>query len=186
MAAALAYLANRWSVVPVAGKRAVGRWKQRTRLLPAEEDVRRMFRTRRATGVAVICGTVSGSLRVRDFDDPAAYEAWAARHPNWAALLPTVVTPRGFHLYFRADLPDRVVNMGDGELRGGNGYVVAPPSRHPSGGVYRWHGDPPRDVPWVPDPATAGLGLPPGGGAARPRRLLPASSFPPTFTHPMA
>lgn len=93
------------------------------------------------TGLAVICGKVSGYLVVRDFDTADSHRRWAERFPELAEILPTVQTARGFHVYFTGNL-DRIVTVRggevhEGELRGG-GYVLLPPSKHPSGLTYRW------------------------------------------------
>lgn len=49
-------------------------------------------------------------------------------------------TGRGMHLYYRTDTEIRnAVGLLPGiDLRGQGGYVVAPPSIHPSGARYRW------------------------------------------------
>ena len=82
----------------------------------------------------------------RDFDRVEAYEAWAAAYPAQAAMLPTVATARGFHVYFRAAPADLFFldlrNLDppeDGEYSGTSGhYSVMPPSRHPDGPTYTW------------------------------------------------
>lgn len=69
---------------------------------------------------------------------------------------PVVTTGKGKHLYFAA-LPNGRNRAGllGGKLdyRGTGGYVVAPPSIHPSGRVYEWdHGrDDSQDLPLVPE-----------------------------------
>jgi hypothetical protein len=57
---------------------------------------------------------------------------------------PWVQTARGRHLYFLS-LGEEIANsagrLGPGlDVRGARGYVVAPPSRHATGHLYRWHG----------------------------------------------
>lgn len=53
-----------------------------------------------------------------------------------------VRTGKGRHLYFTApDFPVGNVDVGTGiDIRGHAGYCILPPSIHPSGARYRWHG----------------------------------------------
>jgi hypothetical protein len=99
---------------------------------------------------------VSGGLAIRDFDKAGAYASWAAGHPKLADRLPTVKTPRGFHVYFRSR-SERFCTFEDGELRGdAKHYTLLPPSPHPSGAVYRWTVPLDGALPRL-DPAKAGL-----------------------------
>jgi hypothetical protein len=160
-----------WAIIPVRGKEAACHWKKFQLARPGDRQLRGLFTMRDLTGVAVLAGGVSDGLRVRDFDLAAAYHAWAAAHPDLAAALPTSRTARGFHVYFRADLPDAVTVFEDGELRAGRGYVVLPPSPHPDGGRYEWVVPPGAVIPVVADVDAAGLTGPTGSalqGAASP------------------
>ena len=62
-----------------------------------------------------------------------------------AALGPVVWTGRGAHVFVLADEARRcgakLMHLADGDIdyRGHGGYVVAPPSVHPSGAIYRFH-----------------------------------------------
>lgn len=87
-----------------------------------------------------------------DIDDPAAFEAACKIE------LPKtrrVDTGKGYHLYFKFD-PDKPVTnkqknpktgewpfpeLPGAETRGEGGYVIVPPSLHPSGRRYAWHGE---------------------------------------------
>lgn len=57
---------------------------------------------------------------------------------------PTVLTGKGFHIYFKHPMDREIGNFQrrpdlEGiDLRGDGGYVVAPPSLHPSGSTYKW------------------------------------------------
>lgn len=69
---------------------------------------------------------------------------------------PVVSTGKGAHLYFQPLKGDRNragLLGGKVDYRGAGGYVVAPPSIHPSGRVYVWSDgrDERRDLPVVPE-----------------------------------
>lgn len=75
--------------------------------------------------------------------------------------LPDTITARtgggGWHLYFRMPTDRPVRNSSskvgpDIDVRGTGGYVVLPPSPHPSGSLYRWL---PNRAPGEIEPATA-------------------------------
>jgi len=145
-AAALAYLnILNWSVLPIRNDRAghkrpaCASWKpfQKRRVTP--DEIRTMFSKPYLTGVAGLMGEVSCGLYGRDFDQKDAYLRWAAHYPHLAKILPTVQTPRGAHSY--AYVPDGEVkthHFPDGELKGEGGYMLLPPSVHPSGARYTW------------------------------------------------
>ena len=87
---------------------------------------------------------------VLDVDDPAAFEA------SCKLDLPDtrrVDTDKGYHLYWLWN-PDQEVrnsqktssgwpfeSLPGTDVRGEGGYVIVPPSLHPSGKRYRWHAD---------------------------------------------
>jgi hypothetical protein len=134
-----------WAVIPVIGKRPRVEWKK----LPDFQTIKMIFDDPQTTGVAVILGEPSMNLVVRDFDRPDAFERWRAQHADLAAMLPTAKTGFGFHVYARTAAPSKTMCFDDGELRGNGTYVVAPPSKHPSGSVYCWLIDPYREIPIV-------------------------------------
>ena len=136
--AALNYQRLGWSIIPVPrGKKAARiRWKRYQAERPTDEHVRKWFAGNNRN-IAVVLGSVSGGLACRDFDTEQSYEQWAGQHRDLAGRLPTVKTAKGFHVYFLADV-DSVRHFDDGELRGGGGYCLLPPSVHPSGVIYEW------------------------------------------------
>lgn len=92
--------------------------------------------------LAVMCGATSGNLFVLDCETTAALnhqmEILRRKHvPLWV-----VKTARGGHIYLRArdgevhNVPTGTLS--DMEVRGRHGYVLAPPSLHPSGVRYEW------------------------------------------------
>lgn len=130
-----------WSVIPIprGEKRAKVRWSRYQREHADDATLRRWFRSGDCN-LAVITGAISRGLVVRDFDLAGAYPRWAAQRPELAKQCPTVATARGHHVFCKMELLDvpRVVHLPDGEIRGDGGYVLLPPSVHPSGAVYRW------------------------------------------------
>ena len=157
-AAALEYLAAGLSVLPIGrDKRPVGKWEK----YQTERATPEQAAAWHSPGVGILGGRISGNLWILDFDLEAEeiYPAWrallAAQYPDLAAALegaPVGRTSKGYHVYLR--LPEARPNEllagyyaeVDGrrkvekliETRGEGGYVVAPPSPHPSGARYTW------------------------------------------------
>jgi len=107
-------------------------------------------------GVAILMRP--SGLLVIDCDSPAAvHEAISKSPPTWA-----VITHHGAHLYYRnpTGLAVRAIHRGNSgkiDLMG-NGYVIAPPSIHPSGHEYAWGGaDLPEHLPDAPEWACRAL-----------------------------
>jgi hypothetical protein len=94
------------------------------------------------------CGSGSGVF-VLDFDGTegtAAIHGISERHgENWTRTL-SVKTARGRHFYFKypvvAVIRNSVSKLARGlDVRGEGGYVLVPPSIHPSGAIYLWMGN---------------------------------------------
>lgn len=114
---------------------AWGHWRTNR---PSRIQVIEAFDTRFYRNIAIICGPVSGNLVVLDFDKPLPFFNWYTEHGIDTYI---VSTSRGFHVYvFLADPPTRSLGMGWGEVKV-TGYVVAPPSVHPSGVEYAVYRD---------------------------------------------
>lgn len=120
-----------------AGKHPVKRWKDQPSQRPRPLDN---------------VGINTNNLVVVDFDDDPG-EAVLAEFPRTF----TTSTGHGFHLWYKAD-PTKTVKSFAGwrhkvDIRASGGMVVAPPSRHRSGSVYRHvQGDSIQSVPrWLLD-----------------------------------
>jgi len=154
---ALAFLHLGLSVIPVPpprpgvepgrigdGKVPAIAWRDYQTRLPTEDEIRAWFGGA-PMNLAIVTGAVSGIVVV-DADAPEAVR-WATRRLTYTPW--QVRTSRGYHLYYRtpeARVPNRArIDAGDGrlalDLRGDGGYVIAPPSVHRSGAVYRLAGD---------------------------------------------
>lgn len=156
--AALGYFRRGWSIIPIPyrSKAARIRWMSYQKTRPTEDTIRRWF-SDKPVNIAVILGEVSGGLVCRDFDKAETYQLWIKRYPDLAKLLPTVQTGRGYHVYFEADYSGiKHFSDGSGELRGGGGYCLLPPSIHPDGPEYQWINPLNGNIPTV-DPQLAGL-----------------------------
>lgn len=147
------------SLIPIkAGTKAPrGKWKDAQTERRSVAVLTRAMQRNAGDGLGVVLGSVSGGLCCRDFDDSDLYGVWAEAFPDWARVLPTVATARGFHVYFRMVDPVRVRKVEGGEVRGDGGYTVLPPSVHPSGVVYRWAVEPDADGFPLVDPLEVGL-----------------------------
>jgi hypothetical protein len=96
--------------------------------------------------IGAACGEKSGIFVVA-IDAGEAEAALAQLEKLHGALPPTVesITPRGRHAFF--SWPDRVVKNSASkvgpniDVRGQGGYVLVPPSIHPSGRPYAWSVD---------------------------------------------
>lgn len=151
--AASRYLAAGLSVIPLEpkGKRPAYRllpkssitgapqWEQYQQRIPTEEEITRWFGTG-GYNVGIVAGQISGGLVIIDFDLLESFDQWCEQDMSrW--LFPTVETANGRHVYVRVS--ERLVGNRRNQtrkidLRGEGGYVVAPPSLHPSGHKYRW------------------------------------------------
>ena len=124
-----------------------------------ERTVRAWWSTWPDANVAIATGH---GLLVVDVDDHyrCGYWSWCRVGPHyygfpdlpetWAAW-----TGRGVHVYFAVNQPYRCrANVLAGiDIRGEDGYVLAPPSRHPRGCWYRWaEGRSPWQAPLAPAP----------------------------------
>jgi hypothetical protein len=96
--------------------------------------------------VAVATGEASGVFVV-DIDGPEAEAELGKLEAKHGALPATVevITTRGRHLYFNmppADIRNSASKIAAGvDVRANGGYVLAPPSIHPSGRRYCWSVD---------------------------------------------
>ena len=141
---ALEYHRLGWCIIPIpyGTKKARIKWAKYQTSRPDEKQLLKWF-TNGRQNLAVVLGEVSGGLTCRDFDTVGVYESWKASHPDLAAILPTIRTGKGYHVYFLASVRGRKDIKGNngehlGELRGSGHYCMLPPSIHPNGSVYEW------------------------------------------------
>lgn len=155
LAAAQSYLGLGWSIVPLAAgeKRPTAAWQKYQASLMNEDDIVACFGLPEPANIGVVCGAFSGVV-VLDIDGA---EGEASMAEFVLPRTPTVTTGNGRHLYFRhpgGRVTNRVRVIPGVDVRGDGGYVVAPPSLHPNGEVYRWtRGLSPTDIPLADAPS---------------------------------
>lgn len=140
------WISNGVAVIPVAyrDKRpSLPTWREFQKRLPTAVEVSRWFQSK-FTNLAIVTGW--RGLTVLDFDQVALYRLWR----TWsidaaprARFSYTVETARGVHVYFFLNQPVQTMRAGTIDVKAGGGYVLAPPSIHPSGRHYRLLSDAP-------------------------------------------
>lgn len=140
------WTSNGIAVIPIAyrDKRpSIPSWREFQSRLPTADEIRRWFQSR-LNNIAIITGW--RGLVVLDFDQRAAYELWRdwSRDAAPAARFSyTVETSRGVHVYLFVDEPVQTMKVGIIDIKAAGGYVLAPPSIHPTGRPYRLLSDAP-------------------------------------------
>jgi hypothetical protein len=143
---ALRYQRLGWSVIPLRHreKRPLVRWEPYQRRAVSKDEIRGWFARWPDANLGVVTGRISG-LVVLDVDPAHGGAASLARLEAAHGALPRTAVAKtgggGRHFYFRHPggiLRNRVGLAAGIDLRGDGGYVVAPPSLHPSGRRYAW------------------------------------------------
>jgi hypothetical protein len=143
LSAALDYAAQGWAVFPCQSQSkepATRRGFKDATTNPA--TIRRWWLAQPDYNVGVATGAVSGVL-VLDVDGGVGAETLRDLEQRYGPLPGTAcsITSSGCHLWFSIDdaVPSTAGRLGAGlDIRADGGYVIAPPSVHPDGGVYRW------------------------------------------------
>lgn len=157
--AALAYADRGWPVIPLKPRSKLPATKNGSvdggRFTP--DLVNAWWHLNPDANIGLATGIV---FDVIDIDGPEAREVVDELWPNWIREAPVVRTGRGYHVYLaitgRANSADPTRKL---DFRGHHGYVLAPPSRHPEGHLYRWLNEPAR-IPVAPRHMIEALGRP--------------------------
>jgi hypothetical protein len=151
---ALLYSQRGLSVIPLAygDKKPVVRWEEYQDRRATEEEVRKWFS--KLHNIGIVCGSVSSNLIVIDFDSEDKfkefYEKLDKTYPELRDIILNtwmVETGKGRHIYLRLKMDTNEfkekmrtkVRLVEGvDIKAEGGYVVAPPSLHPSGKQYKF------------------------------------------------
>ena len=137
-----------------ANKRAIRPWKIYQTSMPNIHELEIQSEDKKASGIAVICGAISGNLEIIDID--AKYDLTGTLFDDYINMLPDELKPllyivstknKGYHIYYRCEKingntklamrstteAERKLNPQDKvrvliETRGEAGYAVAPPT----------------------------------------------------------
>jgi transposase len=121
-------------------KRPAIEWKKYQQKAPTKKEIKEFFKSDKQQNIAILCGVPSANLVVLDFDDISIYPKF---FDTQALQQETLVARTGsgkFHVYLRSDksvnsfkIPQLKL-----EVRSDGNIVIAPPSKHPSGGFYEF------------------------------------------------
>jgi len=160
-AAAISYAASGWSVIPVEarGKRPLLPWLEFQQRIASTSEITSWFRKWPDANVGIVTGYIS-RIVVVDVDPQHGGTQSLEQMQRLQGLLPRTLEVHsgsgGRHLYFAYPsirLHNRVGIRPGIDLRSDGGYVVAPPSIHPSGERYQWlPGQAPQDLSPEPLP----------------------------------
>lgn len=144
--AALTYAGYGWSVVPVrpGEKFPLVRWQAFQERRADAEQITQWFERWPDANIGIVTGAISG-LTVVDIDPrhggAESLATWEAQYGALAPTIEAITGGGGRHLYFSTgstEVRSRVAIARGIDVRARGGLIVAPPSRHPSGKLYRW------------------------------------------------
>ncbi len=172
---ALDYIDRGWSVIPLSPREKIplacvlpvkmgengqpeltrnGRprhtWEPYQRRQPTEEEVHEWFQLQPRANLGIVTGGVSGII-VQDLDGP---EGLSTAQLNGVPHTPMSRTGHGMHVVYRHpgyEVRNFARRAPGVDLRGDGGYIVAPPSIHPSGHTYEWQVEPSTPLAMPPD-----------------------------------
>lgn len=137
--AALAYRSRGWTPIPLQPRSKVPAvaWGGFRTSRPRVDFLRKHLSVRDAN-LGIVMGRASGNLVAVDIDPRNGGD----RSIRGLTLPPTWISRTGgdgWHLVYATEtpLPKRAAALPGVDLIGDGGFIVAPPSRHPSGGRYR-------------------------------------------------
>ncbi|MCA9423378.1 MAG: bifunctional DNA primase/polymerase, partial [Nitrospira sp.] len=142
MNAVEAYRERGWSILPIRprDKKPLCSWKEYQTRHPTQEELQFWFHDTE-NNIGIVAGKIS-NLTIVDCDSQEAIEFFERKSAACGDSTDTYIvqTPKGRHYYFKfmpgSNNFQAKVEWPGIDLRSEGGYVVAPPSIHPSGKPY--------------------------------------------------
>ena len=138
------YVDNGWSILPVKPEEKrpyMANWLQYQRERATKDMVQNWFVNLTGAGIGVVTGKISNMI-VLDVESDCPYPI-----EDILKKYPTQMVSRtgsgGYHLFYQypqntGHVGNRVGIFERADLRADGGFIVLPPTRHPSGGQYQW------------------------------------------------
>jgi len=130
--------------IPYQQKAAAIKWEEYQHRKPTDAEIQEWFLNGHKTNIAVVCGSTSNNLVVPDCDSIEKFYELAAvicECTNTDDILDfttIVTTSKGYHIWLRTAEPTKSQKFPQLDIKGEGGYVLIPPSVHPSGAVYKF------------------------------------------------
>jgi hypothetical protein len=130
--------------VPFKEKAATILWAEFQKRKPTDAEVQKWFLNGHQTNLAIVCGSISDNLVVLDCDTDDKFWELApliCEKTGCKDILDytTVVkTGKGWHIYLKTEKPVKSMKFPNLDIKAEGGYVIAPPSIHPSGAGYKF------------------------------------------------
>lgn len=115
---------------PLTMKLPDGKWEKFQTHLPTDAELNQMFASN-LTNIGLI---INNSLVVIDFDVQEVFDYWFSLFPLKTYM---VKTRRGVHVYIKTHQPAKNYHSELLDIKAERGYVLIPPSIHPSGYQYQ-------------------------------------------------
>jgi hypothetical protein len=137
---ALKYIQSGFSIIPLKPreKNPLIKWARFQKTKPTEKEISTWWSKWPKANIGLITGAVN---RLVVFDEDGEKAAKIIKEGGGLPPGPQSVTSKGRHYLFRHpgfSVQNDVNKKLDLDIRGDGGYIVAPPSVHPSGHVYSW------------------------------------------------
>lgn len=144
LTATLSYQKRGLSVIPIQSceKKPLVPWEPSQSRPATEDEISSRWSKWPDANIGIVTGAISGFV-VIDLDSAEAKDKLKELFPAFdLTKVPRSRTSKGWQLFFKhqgVNIANRAGVTPGLEVRGDGGYVVAPPSIHPTGKVYKWN-----------------------------------------------